>query len=180
VLYAGRMMAQKGAHSLLEAAPHVWETLPDARFVFLGPPTRESARWFGGADRRVVAPGVVSLQVKTDALAACDLFCMPSTSEILPTVYLEAWSFGRPVVGGMAAGLPELVERNGAGVCCPQEPEALAAALTRLLRDPGERARLGERGRALVEWEYTEAAVARRLLAVYGEIAGRRLEEAPA
>ena len=70
-------------------------------------------------------------------------------SEILPTVYLEAWSYGKPVVGGRAHGLPELVEGNRAGIAVSQEPERIAEALVRLLGDGDLRECLGERGRAL-------------------------------
>src|SRR5262249_18733850 len=99
VLYVGRMMPQKGAKGLLEATERVWQRMPEARFVFIGPGTPESDAWFAQADPRILVLGKVSLQEKADALAACDLFCMPSLSEILPTVYLEAWSYGKPVVG---------------------------------------------------------------------------------
>jgi glycosyltransferase involved in cell wall biosynthesis len=174
VLYAGRMMPQKGARALLAAAPRVWQAAPEARFVFIGPPTPESATWFDAGEKRILALGSVGAQEKTDAFAACDLFCMPSESEILPTVYLEAWSLGKPVVGGQAPGLPELVAGNDAGVAVPQDPDQIAATLIRLLRDPHERVRMGEAGRALVRRCYSVAAVTGALEALYREQVERR------
>ncbi len=178
VLYVGRMMPQKGARAVLDAAPLVWQRHPDAVFVFIGPQTDESEPWFRGAGPRVRVLGRVSLQEKADALAACDVFCMPSLSEILPTVYLEAWNYGRPVVGGLAHGLPELVEGNEAGLSAGQEPGDVAAALLRLLGDAGLRQRLGENGRRLVEREYSVPAVTGALLAVYQGLAARKREGA--
>ncbi|HZO87539.1 MAG TPA: glycosyltransferase family 4 protein [Chthonomonadaceae bacterium] len=167
VLYVGRMMAQKGARAVLAAAPLVWHQMPEAHFVFIGPAERGTESWFADADPRVLSLGRVSLQEKADALAACDVFCMPSLSEILPTVYLEAWSLGKPVVGGRAEGLPELVEGNGAGLAVGQQPEEIAAALLRLLRDSELRRCLGERGKALVARSYSVPAVTGALLALY-------------
>jgi glycosyltransferase involved in cell wall biosynthesis len=167
VLFVGRMMPQKGAQALLAAAPRVWQQLPETRFVFIGPPTTASTHWFTDADARILALGPVDAQEKADALAACDLFCMPSTSEILPTVYLEAWSYGKPVVAGTAPGLSELVEDNGGGVTVAQDPSAIGRALIELLSSPDLRTRLGQRGKALVESRYSEDAVMRALETLY-------------
>ena len=46
ILYVGRMMPQKGAKGLLDAADRVWQRLPEARFGFIGPGTPESDAWF--------------------------------------------------------------------------------------------------------------------------------------
>src|SRR5262249_53823016 len=135
VLYVGRMMQAKGATAVLAAAPLVWQAFPEARFVFIGPANPSEAAHFQGADPRIIYLGKVSPQEKPDALAACDVFCMPSMSEILPTVYLEAWSYGKPVVGGHARGLPELVEGNEAGIAVSQAAEDVATALKALLSD---------------------------------------------
>ena len=172
VLYIGRMMPQKGATSVLAAAPKVWQACPQARFVFIGPANQQEAAAFDGADPRIKYLGKVSLQEKADALAACDLFCMPSMSEILPTVYLEAWSYGKPVVGGRAHGLPELVEANRAGMSVSQEPQDVATALERLLNHDSLRKEMGARGRELVQSCYAVPAVTAALLSLYRQVTG--------
>jgi glycosyltransferase involved in cell wall biosynthesis len=174
VLYVGRMMPQKGARAVLDAAELVWRQHPKTRFVFVGPLHGDSPEWFRGRDSRILSLGRVSLQEKANALAACDVFCMPSLSEILPTVYLEAWSLGKPVVGGLAHGLPELVEGNGAGLVVGQKPEDVAAALNRLLADDELRQRFGAAGRCLVERRYSVVAVTGALESLYSELAERR------
>lgn len=167
VLFVGRMVAAKGVRAILAAAEQVWQRVPDTQFVFIGPGTPESANWFAGTDPRIRHLGAVSRQEKADALAACDVFCMPSVSEILPTVYLEAWSYAKPVVGGEAPGLRELVEGNGGGLTVSQRPPEVADALVRLLTRVAERQTMGRRGRALVEQKYAVPTVVRQLLAVY-------------
>jgi phosphatidylinositol alpha-1,6-mannosyltransferase len=170
VLYVGRMMPQKGAQGLLEAAEYVWKTCPEARFVFIGPASDAEKAQFSGRDARVQYLGKVSQQEKADALAACDIFCMPSMSEILPTVYLEAWSSGKPVVGGQAHGLPELVEGNAAGIAVSQNPSEISQALLRLLQSPELRSTLGENGRQLVKSKYSVRAVTSALESLYREV----------
>jgi phosphatidylinositol alpha-1,6-mannosyltransferase len=170
VLYVGRMMPQKGASAVLAAMNGVWAAVPTARFVFIGPASPAEAASFAGPDARSVYLGKVSAQEKADALAACDVFCMPSMSEILPTVYLEAWTYGKPVVGGRAQGLPDLVEGQGGGIAASQDGPAVAAALVVLLGDPDRRRRLGEAGRRLVERHYAVPAVTAQLLALYESV----------
>ncbi len=175
VLYIGRMMAQKGARAVVDSAARVWQNHPNTRFVFIGPASPAEAAVFVGQDSRIRYLGKVSQQEKADALAACDVFCMPSMSEILPTVYLEAWSYGKPVIGGLAHGLRELVEGNGAGICVGHDPARIADVVSALLADTNRRGAYGEAGRDLVERRYSVAAVSGALLNVYQDvISGRR------
>lgn len=171
VLFVGRMMEYKGFTAVLEAAAIVWRRLPNVCFVFIGPPDRDTHETFARyADRRIHYLGTVSEREKCDALMACDVFCMPSVAEILPAVYLEAWSYGKPVIGGTAAGLRELIEGNGAGTVSSQDPLEVAEKLVQLLDDPDLRARMGENGRALVRARFTKQAVVERFESVYDEV----------
>lgn len=112
----------------------------------------------------------MSNQEKADALSACDVFCMPSMSEILPTVYLEAWSYGKPVVGGHADGLPELIEDNHAGIAVPQRSDDIAKALLRLIQNPELGQQMGRSGKELVETQYSVPAVVQQLRDLYNEL----------
>lgn len=170
VLFVGRMNDYKGAPALVQAASLVWETRPDVHFVFIGPASEDERRIFTGADARLHYLGRVSDQEKADAYAACDVFCMPSRHEILPAVYLEAWSYGKPVVGGPAPGLWELIEGNQAGIVVAQQPEAIAKGLLQLLQAPDWARHLGENGRRLVQQRYTREALVDTLEQIYSEL----------
>jgi phosphatidyl-myo-inositol dimannoside synthase len=173
VLFLGRVVAYKGARALIDAARTVWQKIPDAHFLFAGPAGDEEKAWFEDADdTRIRYLGLVSEQEKADALAACDLFSMPSTHEILPAVYLEAWTYGKPVLGGKAHGLPELIEGNGAGVTVEQDPEAVAVRVIEMLTDRDASREMGERGQALVRKRYSREALVGTLLATYEAAAG--------
>lgn len=174
VLFVGRMTAYKGAKSVLEAAKIVWQEKPDTHFVFIGPASDEERAPFENCDPRIQYLGKVGAEEKASALAACDIFCMPSVSEILPTVYLEAWSYGKPVIGGTAHGLAELVEGNGAGMIAKQDAGVVASALLVMLRDPALRAAMGDCGRRLVQDKYAVPAVTGALEDLYAEAISRR------
>jgi glycosyltransferase involved in cell wall biosynthesis len=170
VLYLGRLMAQKGARAVLQAAPLVWKRFPDAQFVFIGPGSSEEVAIFDRADSRLRYLGRVADQKKAEALAACTMLCLPSMSEILPTVYLEAWSLGKPVIAGMAHGVPELVEGNQGGLCASHQPEDVAKAISKLLSNPGMAREYAESGKRLVATQFSSESVSRAVERLYVEL----------
>ena len=174
VVYVGRMMLQKGAAALLDAVATVTQALPDVQFVFIGPGSDEEVRVFDNTPVNVHYLGKVSAQEKADALAACDVFCMPSMSEILPTVYLEAWSLGKPVVGGRAHGLPELIEGNEAGLAAEQNGAAVAAAIISVLTNTEMAQRYGANGKALGAAKHSVRVVTSQLLQLYETVRNER------
>lgn len=153
VLFIGRRQRYKGYHALAEAMAQVRESVPDALLVCVGPwgepPYPELPE---GA---LLDLGRVSEEEKEDALAACDVFCLPSTDESFGLVYVEAWRYGKPVIAGPAPAVREMVRDGENGYCLPQDPETIAGALTRLLRDEALCARMGAAGNALYQMLYT-------------------------
>lgn len=103
----------------------------------------------------VVFAGERPVEEVADLLAAADVFVLASRWEGLPYSVIEAMMAGLPVVASRVGGLPELVVDGLTGFLVPPgDAEALGRALARLLRDPAERARMGEaaRRRALAEF----------------------------
>jgi phosphatidyl-myo-inositol dimannoside synthase len=170
LLYLGRLMPQKGARAVQQAAPLVWKQFPDAQFIFIGPGSADEIAIFGDADSRLQYLGRVSDQKKAEALAACTMLCLPSTSEILPTAYLEAWSLGKPVIAGLAHGVPELVEGNQAGLCVSHNPGDVAEAIVKLLSAPEIAQQYAAAGKKLVESRYSCEAVTGALEQLYTEL----------
>lgn len=179
VLFLGRMIEAKGCKALLDAAARVWQELPDVHFLFAGPGNEVARSWFAEhCDGRIRDLGMVSEQEKGDALAACDLFCMPSIAEILPAVYLEAWSHGKAVIGGPAHGLRELIDDNCTGVTVTQNPGAIAASLIELLKDETRRHEMGQRGRELVAHRFSKASLVQAFEQTYEMLHYRKVSEA--
>jgi glycosyltransferase involved in cell wall biosynthesis len=74
------------------------------------------------------------------------VICLPSRSETFGIVLLEAGAFRRPVVATRVGGIPEVVQDGESGLLVePDDPEALAKALARVLSDPSLARALGER-----------------------------------
>lgn len=176
VLFLGQKYPYKGVTLLLAAAPLVWRHCPEARFHFLGPRTAQSSAWFRAVDDpRIVERGAVSLQEKTDALAACDLLCVPSSQESFGGVYLEAWSLGKPVIARAIPAVREVVADGEDGLLLPpgEGPAALAERVLTLLRDPALAQRLGAAGQAKVAARYTWERLAAETLAIYRAVGAR-------
>jgi glycosyltransferase involved in cell wall biosynthesis len=171
VLFAGRRVATKGYVELLHATTLVWQRMPQVAFVFLGPNgDSDAARHFRAhADPRVLDLGVVDEQTKHDAIDACDLLCLPSSADVFPLVFIEAWLCGRAVLSGTFAGAHEVVRHGVDGVVVPPRPEPLAEAIVALLGDDERRAAMGRAGRERARRELGWSRVAAEYEAGYRE-----------
>jgi glycosyltransferase involved in cell wall biosynthesis len=95
---------------------------------------------------------------------------MPSTAEAFGLVYVEAWHFGKPVIGGMAPALGELIVEGVNGYRVEQNEEKVAHRLIQLLQNDALRQRIGEEGRRIQQERYTWEAVLNRHLQVWEDV----------
>lgn len=161
----------KGHEVLLDAVPAVTTAVPGTvvRLVGGGPLHDDLARRAAALGPAVELTGERS--DVPDVLAASDVVVLPSWSEALPTVLLEAGAAGRPVVATPVGGAPEIVVDGETGVLVPTgDPAALAGAVVGLLRDPARAAAMGERARARVHARFTLDHQADGLIAVYRDV----------
>ena len=87
---------------------------------------------------------------------ASDALVLPSESEGLPRVVIEAMAYRRPVVVTEAGGMPELVNDGVEGFVVPvRDPQRLADALMQLANNPDQAAAMGERGRKRIEMDFS-------------------------
>lgn len=170
ILEVARLAAVKGQRTLIEALPRL-----EATAVFVGrdlerdgefrTELEELAGRLGVADRTVFAgyrDDVAGL------LAGCDVVCLPSTTEGLPLVLLEAMSQGRPVVATAVGGTPELVSDGETGLLVPPgDAVALADALSRILGDEDLAKRMGQAARKRVAERFSASVAAERILKLY-------------
>ncbi len=171
VLFLGQHYPYKGYRQVLEAAPAVWVQHPDAQFVFIGPPVKGSEAVFAElADPRIHRLGAVSLQEKTDALAACDLLCVPSSQESFGGVYTEAWSFKKPVIGCPIPAVSEVVSDGQDGYLVQQSAGEIGDRILHLLNHPDQAAALGQAGYQKVQRRYSWPTLAQKTLRVYQKL----------
>src|SRR3984957_11332577 len=104
------------------------------------------------------------------ALACMDVSVVPSISESLSNVMLESMAAGVPVVATAVGGNIELASDGRALLVPPEDEEALAAGLERVLADQGLRAEMGRRARRFAQENFSMEQVRRQYLGVYAEV----------
>jgi teichuronic acid biosynthesis glycosyltransferase TuaC len=177
VTYVGKLVPRKGVDALVEAMGILGRRPGGAPLLVAGGigPMRE------GLERRAAELGVADRirfvgKIPHDEvgwwMAAGDVFVLPSLSEGLPTVVCEAMNCGRPVVATAVDGTPEIVRDGETGLLVPpRDPEALAAALARVLEEPGLAARMGAQALRIGRETYTWDANAARMERLYEGVA---------
>jgi glycosyltransferase involved in cell wall biosynthesis len=180
VVWCGRLQRWKGAHVFMRAASLVAAEFPSATFVIVGgtlfglEPEYPSelctlAGSLGLGDRiRFVGQQPDGLPW----MAAADLIVHSSIRpEPFGMTVLEAMAAGKAVIASAAGGPAEIVLPDKTGLLVtPNDPQALAAAMRRLLADPQARVRLGEAGRERAA-NFSVASQVERFAALYRAIA---------
>lgn len=174
VLFIGQGYRYKGIDTLLKAAKDVFRKAKDINFVFIGPHTSYSQKLFRKeADSRIRHLGKVDLQTKSSALAACDIFCLPSAQESFGAVFLEAWSFGKPVIGRDIPQLRSFIRDGEDGFLVSGSYKEIAGKILTLLENPELSRRLGESGRAKAQEEYSWDNLYKKTISSYEEVLRR-------
>jgi glycosyltransferase involved in cell wall biosynthesis len=96
---------------------------------------------------------------KQDALAACDLLCVPSEGESFGMVYFEAWAYKKPVVALDLSVLRESVGAINGGLLVQDTPSEIANGITKLLENPALGDVMGAKGKELASRHKWDAAV---------------------
>jgi glycosyltransferase involved in cell wall biosynthesis len=161
VLVVGNLCEIKGYPTFLRAAARIQAAVDSCAFVLLGSETvpgyqnelEQLAKSLGLGERIHFLgwrPDVA------DILRAADVMVLPSSNEGLPLAILEAMACAKPVVATPVGGVGEAIIDGVTGVLVPVgDPERLAAAVVRVLRDPELAQRLGVQARRSVEVRYS-------------------------
>lgn len=123
-----------------------------------------------GLEQNVIWAGFVEGAEKLAALAAADLFVLPSYSENFGIALLEAMAAGLPCISSNQVALA-MEPGNHAAVCVtPCDPESVGHAIERLLGDTSERRRLSDCARKLIAQRYSLEAMGKSLAVLYREL----------
>jgi len=164
ILSVGRLIARKNQIALIEAMPAILDHHPDAMLVLAGrgPMLSPISRRAGdlGIRDHVALPGKVDDEELAALYEAATVFALPCKDagdgqvEGFGLVFVEAGAHGKPVVAGRGGGVDDAVVDGETGLLVdPDDGEAIAEALLKLLDDPAFAARAGATGRARVEHE---------------------------
>ena len=164
---------------LLEALVSVKQQFPDIKALLRG--WANPTKMPGGqtyqqelekfSDQHGLVDNVVFGGPRADApevFAAADIVVVPSEfEEPFGLVVIEAMATGKPVIGTVSGGIPEILV-NGAGVLVPRgSPKELAEAIIRLLKQPALREKLGQCARKRAEEEFNECSLAKNMEKIY-------------
>jgi len=118
----------------------------------------------------VIFTGMLSGEEKTAALKDSDVFVLPSYSENFGMAVVEAMAFGLPVIITRNVGIASDVILAKAGLVVEKEEKELSEAILKILANPDLAKEMGQRGRRLVETEFSSSAVADKFIEVCKEI----------
>jgi glycosyltransferase involved in cell wall biosynthesis len=177
VLFLGRLAYVKGPDLLLEAFGQIASRAPDANLVFAGPDFGmrtalvERAHELGLADR-VSFLGYADDHLRRNAYLRAEFVVVPSRSEAMSLVALEAGAAGKPVLLTDQCGFDEVGGFGGHVV--PASIEGLARGLGELLDPSADLARMGQELREFVLEQYAWPKIGQRLLAHLDALYDRR------
>jgi phosphatidylinositol alpha-mannosyltransferase len=179
VLFVGRLEKRKGLKFLLRAWPRVLEEQPRARLVVVGRgrPLEGYKRFAigqGWSPTNVVFAGYVPSEELPRYYQAADVFCAPNTGqESFGIVLLEAMAAGAPIVASDIPGYRDVVAHGRDGLLVqPQDADALAEGIGRLLNNPDLRAGMRDAGQTKAR-RYDWPRVAGEVLDYYQEVLDR-------
>ncbi|WP_205701426.1 glycosyltransferase family 4 protein [Herpetosiphon llansteffanensis] len=143
--FAGRFVEEKGFDFLLKAMPMIAEVFPEVRFVFAGEHKMVYEDFYSTClpmieqnRERIVFLGLLrDAQKLANFYAMCDLFTLPSRTDCLAMVQIEALLAGTPLVTSDIPGARVVVQETGFGrLVATQNPRALADGIIEVLKNP--------------------------------------------
>jgi glycosyltransferase involved in cell wall biosynthesis len=168
-----QLIPRKGHRYLLQALPELLKAFPTLRLLLFGQGAEES-RLRAQVDTLGLTDRVTFAGFRTDLpqiLPCLDLVVHPALMEGLGISLLQAAAAGVPIVAVAAGGMPEVVRDGVNGLLVPPaDSPALAAAINRLLADPGLRRRFGAAGKELVREKFSVAGMVEGNLQVYWQL----------
>ena len=184
VAVIGNLTEGRGQDTAVRALAVLRERFPDAQLAIVGLHPRSLDEAFGAAVRALVRELGLERSVTftgfvervADVYAAADVVADPARfNEAFGRVAFEAFMAGRPVVASAVGAIPEVL-RDGrdALLVPPDDPGALAEAVSRLVDNPALRDRLVAEGRRRMESEFGEEAGIEAFESVVADVLEKR------
>ncbi len=175
IFSVGRLVQEKGAQLIVEAAPRVLAELPNCKIIIAGTgwlsDQLQRRVWELGVSDRVDIAGFVSDDDRNRLLKVADVAVFPSLYEPFGIVALEAMAARCPVVVSSVGGLAEVVRHNETGVTVyPDNVESLAWGILYTLKRPELAQIRTERAYRVVKTEYSWDRIAARTMQVYDRV----------
>lgn len=180
VVFASRMIREKGVQEFVDAARALRSLFPDVNFVLLGKPDESLTAISVQQLERWNSEGLVEWKGHVgnleEVLPEASIVVLPTYyREGVPKILLEAAACGVPVVTTDIPGCRDVVQAGRTGLLVkPRDQIALVEAIRALLDDDDYRQRLGNNARQLAESEFTVEAVVEHTLGLYRRLLENR------
>lgn len=171
--FCGHLTKEKGADTLLQAFDLLSTSSGNTHLLFAGEGAlREALTTQASHLSRAARIHFLGYQKDVPAfLAACDLLVFPSVSEGLGSTLLQAGQAHIPVIASNVGGIPDIILSGKTGeLVPPQNPQALATAMTALLQDPARRTAYGLALAQHVAENFSAASMIQHTAEVYREL----------
>lgn len=154
------MSYDKGTIHTVQAIRQLWQQGQQVELVLIGAildPFRQFLSNLPLQDQqRIHLLGFVDEEEKRDALAATNMFVMPSRTDSFGIAYLEAWLYQKPVIGARTWGVMDVITDGKDGLLVPfGDVSALSKAIAYLLAHPNKAGEMGIRGEQKVMETHT-------------------------
>jgi len=172
ILFVGFPFRLKGVDALIKAFKQICPKFPQWRLKILGwyPDMHELVSEIGGHGRIYHHQPVPAREIPKH-VGSCSIFALPSRSEAMGKVLVEAMAAGKARVGSNIDGIPSVIDDGIDGLLFePENVEDLADKLERLISDAGLRKRLGDAGKRRAEEEFSEEKYFENLIAFYRKV----------
>jgi glycosyltransferase involved in cell wall biosynthesis len=156
VLFVGHPFRRKGVDVLMRAFARVRDAHPEWRLVLVGHELEHHCASAEVSMERIEIRRPTKNAALAPLIGRCGIFVLPSRSEAMGRVLLEAAAACKPRIGSDVDGIPTVIAHDIDGLLVPKEDvEALAASLSRLMGSPALRARFGATARTRVLAEFS-------------------------
>lgn len=176
ILFASRMLREKGIFELIEAARIIKKKDIKVKFIFAGDIYPDNPSSLTKEDiLKIKAEGLVEylghVENMKQLLNDCDIVVHPSYSEGTPRILIEAAAMEKPIIATDIAGHRGIVQGNINGLLVPvKDVNTLAESILQLVNNEELRRLMGKEGRKIVLREFDEKIVIEKTLAVYKEL----------
>lgn len=174
ILFVGRLVKEKGIFELAEALSYLPE---DYVVVYVGAgPEKEKLQKNNLYNKRLFLAGQIPNEIVSDYLSACDTFILPSYSEGLPTVVIEAMALKIPTICTSVGGIPDLF---GEYTNLLIQPRSVQEIVTRVKEQAADAALFDKAAEQLYQRvldNYSAVDNAKKLLGTYQELASKSIE----
>ncbi|AKB30439.1 glycosyltransferase (group I) [Methanosarcina siciliae T4/M] len=174
VCFVGNLAPWQGVEYLVKAVPSILDRYPECRFLIVGDGVMkdELLNLSGelGVTDRFVFTGVVAYDQVPVYINASDICAAPfilarnAKIGLSPLKLYEYMACGKPVIASAISGVADVLEASGGGIPVPPEnPEALAEAISKLLENRESREKIGLKGLSYVTENYSWYSVAKQV-----------------